>query len=216
MIRIDKLRKHDPSLRLRHPEVIRPMESIILESLKESIAVKEKTVRASTDLIMQGARLLAECVASGHKLLIFGNGGSAADAQHIAAEFINRFKIERSPLAAIALTTDSSVLTSIGNDYDYDLVFSKQIQAFGKKHDIAWGISTSGNSKNVVKAVEAANDLELITIGMTGPGGLLAECAELVYTVPSEITAHIQETHITIAHMLCDLVDRILFPEAYR
>ena len=192
------------------------MESIILDSLRESIAVKEKTIRTSTDLIIRGARMLAECMASGHKVLIFGNGGSAADAQHIAAEFVNRFKIERSPLAAIALTTDTSILTSIGNDYDFDLVFSKQIRALGKKHDIAWGISTSGNSKNVVTAIEAAKSLELITIGMTGSGGLLADCADLVYTVPSEITAHIQETHITIAHMLCDLVDRILFPNEYK
>ncbi len=192
------------------------MESIILESLRESIAVKEKTIRTSTDLIIRGARMLAECMASGHKVLIFGNGGSAADAQHIAAEFVNRFKIERSPLAAIALTTDTSILTSIGNDYDFDLVFSKQIRAIGKKHDIAWGISTSGNSKNVVEAIEAAKSLELITIGMTGSGGLLADCADLVYTVPSKITAHIQETHITIAHMLCDLVDRILFPNEYK
>ena len=192
------------------------MESIILESLRESIAVKEKTVRTSTNLIIRGARMLAECMASGHKVLIFGNGGSAADAQHIAAEFVNRFKIERSPLAAIALTTDTSILTSIGNDYDFDLVFSKQIRAIGKKHDIAWGISTSGNSKNVVTAIEAAKSLELITIGMTGSGGLLADCADLVYTVPSKITAHIQETHITIAHMLCDLVDRILFPNEYK
>ena len=192
------------------------MESIILESLRESIAVKEKTVRTSTDLIIRGARMLAECMASGHKVLIFGNGGSAADAQHIAAEFVNRFKIERTPLAAIALTTDTSILTSIGNDYDFDLVFSKQIRAIGKKHDIAWGISTSGNSKNVVEAIEAAKSLKLITIGMTGPGGLLADCADLVYTVPSKITAHIQETHITIAHMLCDLMDRILFPDEYK
>jgi len=192
------------------------MESIILESLRESIAVKEKTVRTSTDLIIRGARMLAECMASGHKVLIFGNGGSAADAQHIAAEFVNRFKIERSPLAAIALTTDASILTSIGNDYDFNHVFSKQIRALGKKHDIAWGISTSGNSKNVVAAIEAAKSLDLITIGMTGSGGLLADCADLVYTVPSKITAHIQETHITIAHMLCDLVDRILFPNEYK
>ena len=192
------------------------MESIILESLRESTAVKEKTVRTSTDLIIRGARMLAECMASGHKVLIFGNGGSAADAQHIAAEFVNRFKIERSPLAAIALTTDTSILTSIGNDYDFSLVFSKQIRALGKKHDIAWGISTSGNSKNVVEAIEAAKSLELITIGMTGSGGLLEDCADLVYTVPSKITAHIQETHITIAHMLCDLVDRILFPNEYK
>ncbi len=192
------------------------MESIILESLRESIAVKEQTIRTGTNLILKGAQMLAECLASGHKIMIFGNGGSAADAQHIAAEFVNRFNIERSPLAAIALTTDSSILTSIGNDYHFDQVFSKQIQALGKKHDIAWGISTSGNSRNVIEAVEAAKRIDLTTIGMTGSGGRLADCADLVFTVQSEITAHIQETHITIAHILCDLVDRILFPNEYK
>ena len=189
------------------------MESIILNNLTQSIAVKEQTIRAGTDLILRAARMLAECLASGHKILIFGNGGSAADAQHIAAEFVNRFRIERSPLAAIALTTDSSIITSIGNDYHFDQVFSKQIRAIGKRHDIAWGISTSGNSKNIIQAMEAANRLGLVTIGMTGSGGYLADYADLVFTVQSEITAHIQETHISIAHILCDLVDRILFPD---
>ena len=145
------------------------------------------------------------------KLLIFGNGGSAADAQHIAAEFVNRFCIERRPLAAIALTTDTSIITSIGNDYHFDQIFAKQLRALGAADDVAIGISTSGNSPNVLAAVTAAREMGLYTIGLTGRGGRLAETAELVYPVASDITARIQETHITLMHVLCDLVDRILF-----
>ena len=191
------------------------MKDIILESLKQSIELKEKTIKSSIDSLLKGADLLAGCLASGHKILIFGNGGSAADAQHIAAEFVNRFKVDRSPLAAIALTTDTSILTSIGNDYHFDYIFSKQIQALGKRDDIAWGMSTSGNSKNIVHAIQAAKEIGLQTLGMTGRGGKLAECADLVYAVRSDVTARIQETHITLAHILCDLVDRTLFPEKY-
>ncbi len=192
------------------------MKNIIIEILKESVQVKETTIVSNTDRIITGAERIAGCLAAGGKILLFGNGGSAADAQHIAAEFVNRFQIERSPLAAIALTTDTSVLTSIGNDYHFDDVFSKPIRAFGKKEDIAWGISTSGNSKNVLEGIQAAKKIGLETIGMTGRGGELAEIADLVYTVHSDVTARIQETHITLAHILCDLVDRTLFPEAYR
>ena len=191
------------------------MQNIILESLKQSVEVKTKTIQSSIASIIKGADLFAGCLASGHKILIFGNGGSAADAQHIAAEYVNRYKVERSPLAAIALTTDTSVLTSIGNDYHFDEIFSKQVQALGRKDDIAWGISTSGNSRNVIHAIQAAKEIGLQTVGMTGRGGKLAECADLIYTVDSDVTARIQETHITIAHILCDLVDRILFPEKF-
>ena len=191
------------------------MESIILECLRESIAVKEKTIRASTDLIIRGARMLAECMASGNKVLIFGNGGSAADAQHIAAEFVNRFQIERPPLAALALTTDTSIITSIGNDYHFDDIFAKQILALGRKDDIAIGISTSGNSKNVIKAVRTAKDIGIFTIGFTGRGGELAECTDHVFSVKSDVTARIQEAHSILGHILCDLVDRILFPEKF-
>ncbi len=159
--------------------------------------------------------MLAECITTGHKILIFGNGGSAADAQHIAAEFVNRFIIERPPLAAIALTTDTSTITSIGNDYHFDEIFSKQINALGRKNDIAIGISTSGNSKNVIGAINTAKEIGIFTIGMTGSGGELASCADLVLSVESDITPRIQETHITMGHILCDLVDRILFPEEF-
>lgn len=185
---------------------------IITGILEESLLVKRTSIQANVDRIRRGADVLAACISSGHKILIFGNGGSAADSQHIAAEFVNRFRIERPPLAALALTTDTSVLTSIGNDYHFDEVFEKQVRALGIKGDVAWGISTSGNSPNVVKAVQAARTQGLSTIGMTGRGGRLAECADLVFTVESSVTARIQETHITMAHLLCELVERILFP----
>jgi len=189
--------------------------TIISEILEESLRVKRDSIQANADRISQGADLLAACLSGGHKILIFGNGGSAADAQHIAAEFVNRFRIERPPLAALALTTDTSVLTSIGNDYHFDEVFEKQVRALGVKNDVAWGISTSGNSPNVIKAIRSARAQGLKTIGMTGRGGQLAECADLVLTVESSVTARIQETHITMAHLLCELVDRILFPEGF-
>ncbi|MFH1581566.1 MAG: D-sedoheptulose 7-phosphate isomerase [Pseudomonadota bacterium] len=191
------------------------MKNIILNILEESINVKDRFIKGNIDLIVKGAERLAACVASGKKILIFGNGGSAADAQHIAAEFINRFQIERPPLAAIALTTDTSVITSIGNDYGFDKIFSKQIKALGKKDDIAWGISTSGNSANVIKGINAAKEIGLFTIGFTGRGGKLAQFADMVFPVESDKTARIQEAHITLGHIFCDIVERIIFPEEF-
>jgi D-sedoheptulose 7-phosphate isomerase len=191
------------------------MKKIILDTLQESISVKDRFIKNNIGLIERGADILASGIVSGHKILIFGNGGSAADAQHIAAEFVNRFQIERPPLAALALTTDTSIITSIGNDYHFDEIFSKQIAALGRKNDIAVGISTSGNSKNVVKAIQAAKNIGMFTIGLTGRGGEIATCSDLVFAVESDTTARIQETHITLGHILCDLVDRILFPEKF-
>ena len=187
------------------------MKESILNILEESIDVKERCIKSNLDLIATAVRKIAQCLESGHKILIFGNGGSAADAQHIVAEFVNRFKIERPPLAAIALTTDTSVITSIGNDYDFNEIFSKQIKAIGKKGDIAWGISTGGNSKNVITAIKEAKKTGLFTIGMAGFGGELAQCAHMTFCVKSDITARIQETHITIAHIICELVDIAMF-----
>jgi D-sedoheptulose 7-phosphate isomerase len=188
-------------------------QSIITAILKESLRVKEAAVEANRGRITQVAALLRDCLSSGHKLLLFGNGGSAADSQHLAAEFVNRFRIERPPLAALALSTDSSVLTSIGNDYHFEEVFAKQIRALGRRGDVAWGISTSGNSPNVVKALECARAQGLATVGMTGRGGRLAAVADVVLTVDSDVTARIQETHITLGHIICELVDRMLFPD---
>jgi D-sedoheptulose 7-phosphate isomerase len=191
------------------------MKNIILSILEDSINVKHRFVSENLDSMIEGADMLATCLASGHKILIFGNGGSAADAQHIAAEFVNRFQIERPPMAALALTTDTSIITSIGNDYHFDDIFSKQVAALGRKDDVAIGISTSGNSRNVINAVHAAKDIGIYTVGLTGRGGELAMCADLVFSVQSDITARIQETHITLGNILCDLVDRTLFPEKF-
>ncbi|MDF1590555.1 MAG: D-sedoheptulose 7-phosphate isomerase [Desulfobacterales bacterium] len=191
------------------------MKDIILEALSDSIRVKEAFITGHLDRIIQAAEMVATAIVSGHKLLVFGNGGSAADAQHIAAEFINRFRIERQPLAALALTTDTSIITSIANDYHFDEIFEKQLRALGKKGDIALGISTSGNSRNVIRAAAAAKEIGLLTVGLTGPGGKLSEMVDLNFAVESRITARIQEAHIMLGHLLCELVDRILFLEKF-
>jgi D-sedoheptulose 7-phosphate isomerase len=191
------------------------MKDIILDILDSGIEIKRRCIESNIDNIITAAGMLASCMASGNKVFIFGNGGSAADAQHLAAELVNRFQIERPPLAAIALTTDTSILTSIGNDYHFDEIFAKQIHALGKKGDIAWGISTSGNSPNVLKAVIAAQKTGLTTIALTGRSGKLGDCADLVLSVESDITARIQETHIMLGHIVCDLLERQLYPEEF-
>ncbi len=191
------------------------MKQLILDILENSQQVKRRFVEGNIDTIIKCTDMIAACISSAHKILIFGNGGSAADAQHLAAEFVNRFKIERPPLAAIALTTDTSLLTSIGNDFHFDDIFSKQIEALGNKNDIAWGISTSGNSANVIKAIQIAKSRGLKTIGMTGRGGELAACADQVISAESDDTPRIQEAHITVGHILCELVDRQLYPDMF-
>jgi D-sedoheptulose 7-phosphate isomerase len=191
------------------------MEHIVDEIWQESRALKDRFFSENREAIVAAADRLAECLVSGHKLLLFGNGGSAADAQHLAAEFVNRFRIERPPLAAIALTTDTSVLTSIGNDYDFSDVFEKQIRALGRRHDTALGLSTSGGSKNVIRAVAAAKEMGMTTLGFCGRGGPLADAADTAFCVPSDVTARVQEVHVMLGHMLCEMVDRILFPEQF-
>ena len=136
------------------------MRDLITTILEDSIRVKRQAIEAQMDALLAAADMLVTCVASGHKILLFGNGGSAADAQHLAAEFVNRFQIERHPLPALALTTDTSIITSIGNDYTFEQIFSKQIQALGKRGDVAWGLSTSGNSPNVLAGMRAARELD--------------------------------------------------------
>ena len=189
------------------------MEKIILAHLRDSLEVKRRFIEKNLDTIVTATEKITGSIRAGNKILLFGNGGSAADAQHLAAEFVNRFKIERPPLAAIALTTDTSILTSIGNDYRFEDIFSKQIEALGKKNDIAWAMSTSGNSRNVLAAIETANQKNIFSIASTGRGGTLAGCAKLVFQVPSNETARIQEAHITLGHIICDLVERALFPQ---
>jgi D-sedoheptulose 7-phosphate isomerase len=188
------------------------MQDILRQSLENSIKAKEDFVSSQEQNLLLLVDVLVASFQRGGKLLLFGNGGSAADAQHLAAEFVNRFLIDRKPLPALALTTDSSILTSIGNDFSYDDIFSKQIHALGKKEDVALGISTSGNSPNVINAIQAAREIGMHTAVLTGGnGGKLASEAELVLNVPSDKTPHIQETHIWIEHMLCWLVDERMF-----
>jgi D-sedoheptulose 7-phosphate isomerase len=177
--------------------------------------VKEAFARESTDKIIELAEHIIETFNDGGKLLIFGNGGSAADAQHMAAELVNRFLINRRPLPAIALTTDSSILTSIGNDFSFEQIFAKQVQALAKPEDLALGISTSGTSANVIKGIEAAREKGLRTIALTGgiahPGGELGEHCDLVLNVPSDSTPHIQEVHLWVEHLLCEMVENSMF-----
>jgi D-sedoheptulose 7-phosphate isomerase len=188
------------------------MEDHIIKIFKESIRIKEAFVNENLSKLVNVVEAVTSALKAGSKILIFGNGGSAADAQHIAAEFVNRFVIERPPLPAIALTTDTSVITSIGNDYDFSEIFSKQIRAIGLPGDIAWGISTSGNSANVLKGLEVAKKMGLVTIAFTGKdGGDIAKIADLSINVSSSVTARIQEVHITAGHAICDLVDIKLF-----
>jgi len=188
------------------------MDQLIEESLRHSIAAKEALVSGQRETIKLLAQWLIDTMKSGNKLLIFGNGGSAADAQHMAAEFVNRFLIDRPPLAAIALTTDSSILTSIGNDFSFDDIFSKQIQALGKPGDLALGISTSGNSPNVIRGVEVARAMGIRTAALTGnKGGALIGIADLTLNVPSQRTPAIQEAHVWVEHLLCQIVDEALY-----
>ncbi|MCK4739245.1 MAG: D-sedoheptulose 7-phosphate isomerase [Deltaproteobacteria bacterium] len=188
-------------------------KELVLKTLKESIRVKERFLtKKNAALITEAAVTIVESFKAGGKLMLLGNGGSAADAQHMAAELVNRFEIERPPLPAVALTTDSSVLTSIGNDYDYGQIFSKQVKAIGVGGDVLLAISTSGNSTNVVKAVEAASKLGLKVIGLSGgDGGKLAKKTDILINVNATSTARIQEVHITVIHILCQLIDHILF-----
>ncbi|MHB8136811.1 MAG: D-sedoheptulose-7-phosphate isomerase [Smithellaceae bacterium] len=188
------------------------MKDHIVKLFKESCRVKEAFLNDNLGRLVNVIDVLTAALKAGNKILIFGNGGSAADAQHIAAEFVNRFIIERPPLPAIALTTDTSVITSIGNDYDFSEIFAKQIRALGLPGDVAWGISTSGNSPNVQKALEQAKKMGLVTLAFTGKdGGTIAQIADLSLNVSSNSTARIQETHITAGHAICELVDIKLF-----
>jgi D-sedoheptulose 7-phosphate isomerase len=188
------------------------MHDYIVKVFREGNEVKDAFLNENLSKIVQVVDAVTAALKMGRKILLFGNGGSAADAQHIAGEFVNRFLIERPPLPAIALTTDSSVITSIGNDYSFSDIFSKQIRAIGQPGDIAWGMSTSGVSANVVKAFEVAKKIGMITIGLTGKdGGEIAKIVDYSLNVSSGNTPRIQEVHITVSHVICELVDVKLF-----
>ncbi len=174
----------------------------------ETIFLLEKVRDKYKDKIVEVSEKIYEAFKRGNKLLICGNGGSAADAQHLAAEFVNRFRIERRPLPAIALTTDTSIITSIGNDYSFNEIFSKQIIALGKKGDILLGISTSGTSKNVLNALKVAKELEMINIGLSGDyAEEMGKLCDYYIHVPSKNTPRVQEAHILIEHIICELID---------
>lgn len=193
----------------------RPMElEHIVAAFEASADVKCAFIRQHAELAVEVGQLLIRTFREGRKVLLFGNGGSATDASHIAAEFVGRYKRDRDPLPALALATDMAALTCIANDYDYTDIFSRQILAHGRKGDVAVAISTSGNSLNVIRGVEAARERGLSTVGWTGEtGGKLGEMVEYCFRVPSGVTARIQECHITLGHVLCEFVEERLFCE---
>jgi len=187
------------------------IRSEIQRQLAESAEVKRRLAVKNLDGIQKAAELLLKAVQNDAKILLCGNGGSAADAQHMAAELVARLRYERRAVAALALTTNTSTLSALSNDYDFSQVFVRQIEAFGKKGDILIGISTSGTSENVVKAVKYAKSLGLTTIVLTGSsGGKLAKLADLTIAVPADNVQRVQEAHITIGHIWCDLIEQSL------
>jgi D-sedoheptulose 7-phosphate isomerase len=193
------------------------IEQSISRHFSDSAALKTRLAESLTPQVARAARAMVSCLKAGGKILACGNGGSAADSQHFAAELVGRFEREREELAAIALTTDSSILTAVGNDYGYEAIFAKQVRALGKPGDVLFAISTSGNSANVVAAIDAARTKGMTTIGMTGrDGGKMAELLgnhDVLLNVESTVTARIQEVHLLMLHCLCDSIDNLMFGE---
>jgi D-sedoheptulose 7-phosphate isomerase len=188
------------------------MENTILKRFKESTEVKTRFLKENISQLLDAIRLIAHAFEAGNKLFFFGNGGSASDAQHLAAEFVNRYVMDRPPLPALALTTDTSILTSISNDFAFDEIFAKQLRALGKEGDVAIAISTSGKSSNVIKAIEVAKEMGMKTVALTGnDGGVLAKKVDIPLIVSSTSTPRIQEVHILIGHILCEMVEHHLF-----
>lgn len=187
------------------------MIEFIEKALKESEEIKKKFFKENIDNILEVANKITEGIRKGKKILIFGNGGSAADAQHFAGEMINRFKIERAPIPAIALTTDTSVITSIANDFSFEKVFEKQVEALGNEGDWVIAISTSGTSANVLKAINKAKEIGLKVVFLSGEGGKDYRNVDYLFAVPSKNTPRIQEIHIFILHILCEIIEYNLF-----
>ena len=184
------------------------MKELIKKRIQESIDVKKKVIETQADTIARMVEEITSSFKQNGKVIFFGNGGSAADSQHVAAEFIGRFERERKSLPAIALTTDTSILTALGNDYGFESVFSRQLEGIGKKGDVAVAISTSGNSPNVLEGVRQAKKMGIKTLAFTGrDGGKLAKAGDVSLIVPSDNTARIQEAHICIFHIICELVE---------
>jgi D-sedoheptulose 7-phosphate isomerase len=187
-------------------------EDLVRRTLSETIVLHERVRQANLQPVLDAAAAIAESFRGGGKLLLFGNGGSAADAQHVAAEFVGRFQRERAALAAIALTADTSVLSSIGNDYAFERVFARQVEALGRQGDVAFGITTSGRSPNVLAGLTTARERGLKTLALTGgDGGAIGKAADTHLNVASDSTARVQEVHRTLLHAICDLVERGMF-----
>ena len=192
------------------------IDKFITNQILETIQIKQKILNSSEFLekLQKSCELCVRAYKAGKKLMIAGNGGSAADAQHIAGELVSRFYYDRPALASIALTTDTSILTAIGNDYGYENLFSRQIEGNGVEGDVFLAISTSGNSKNILKAIEVARQKGIFVIGMTGEsGGKMRELCDVCLCVPSNETPRIQESHIVIGHILCSFIEREIFPQ---
>ena len=187
----------------------------VVQHIEASIGVKQAILKDQTLLlsIIEAAKLCVESLQRGNKIIIAGNGGSAADAQHIAAELVGRYNYHRPGLPSIALTTDTSMLTAISNDYGYEKVFERQLQAQGKAGDVFIGISTSGNSKNILLAMKQAKTLDVASIGLMGSGGDMQSACDLSINVPSTETPYIQECHIMIGHILCGIIEEAIFPQ---
>lgn len=192
-------------------------DSRIVGEFKESIQVKQEVIRAQVPILVKITQAWLQALKNGNKIIFCGNGGSAADSQHIAAELVSKFRRERRTLPAIALTTDTSILTSIANDYSYEDVFSRQVEALGQAGDVAVGISTSGTSPNVLKAMQSAAKMGITTVGFTGmDGSKLKDCVDICFHAPSRSTPRIQEVHITVAHALCEIIEgELLVPAGY-
>ncbi|MBU0630113.1 MAG: D-sedoheptulose 7-phosphate isomerase [Candidatus Margulisbacteria bacterium] len=188
------------------------MQKTIIDEIKESIEVKDQVIKKLVPQIETAAKTMIAALQAGNKILFFGNGGSAADAQHLAAELVSRYRKERSALPAIALTTDTSIITAIGNDYNFDVIFTRQIEALAQKGDITFGFSTSGNSNNVFLAMKKAKEIGCRTIALLGcGGGRIADAVDLSITIPSQATPRVQESHILIGHILCGLIENAMF-----
>ena len=201
---------------MRHPEDVQPLHAMLRDRIQTSIEIKKVLLLDATfqDAVANVALRIVESLRAGGKVFFFGNGGSAADAQHLTAEFTGRYLRERAALPALALSVNSSSVTAIGNDYGFDLVFARQLDALGKPGDVAVGISTSGNSRNVIRALEIAKSKSIYAVALTGAsGGTLRNIADCTICIPSEETPRIQECHILTGHLICEIVESMLYDD---
>ena len=190
------------------------MQDLIKADLEESISTKKEVLKTLVPKIEEAAKMMIAALKSGNKVMFCGNGGSAADSQHLAAELIGRFKKNRKALASIALTTDTSIITALGNDFGFDTIFARQVEGLGKKGDVLVGISTSGGSKNLAEAFKKAKEIGIKTVSFLGcGGGMLEKMVDLAITIPGSNTPRIQEAHITIGHIICNLIEKEMFPQ---